>query len=100
MHLDKFKGSVGKTIKEDALLASMPRIRISAAKNHVMQSTIAGATKRNFFDNNKSVPVQGLTPGNLSKISHADNASRITSAVPDHHGIGGGPLNPGYSSNI
>ena len=84
MQLNKFKGSVGKTIKEDAMLACMPRIRISAAKNHAMQSTIAGATKRNFFDNDKKIPVSGLTPGNLSKISHADNASRITSAVPDH----------------
>ena len=50
MHLNQFKRSVGKTVKEDAILASMPRIRISAAKNNNMQSTIAGATKRNFFD--------------------------------------------------
>ena len=36
MHLNQFKRSVGKTVKEDALLASMPKIRISAAKNHAM----------------------------------------------------------------
>ena len=32
-HLNQFKKSVGKTIKEDHTVAAMPCIRISAAKN-------------------------------------------------------------------
>jgi len=75
---------VGKTIKEDALIASMPRIRISAAKNNfVSGGTIGGIPKRNFFDSNGKQVISGLTPGNLSKISAADKDSRINSAVPD-----------------
>ena len=31
-HLNSFKRSVGRTIKEDHIVAAMPRIRISAAK--------------------------------------------------------------------
>lgn len=34
MHLSSFKKSFGKIIKEDTILAAMPRIRISAAKSH------------------------------------------------------------------
>ena len=34
MHLNSFKKSFGKIIKEDAIVAAMPRIRISAAKSH------------------------------------------------------------------
>ena len=30
--LNQFRKSVGKTVKEDHIIASMPRIRISAAK--------------------------------------------------------------------
>lgn len=48
MHMNSFKRSVGKTIKEDAIVASMPRIRISAAKNN-LNATTGVATKRNFF---------------------------------------------------
>jgi len=88
MHLNQFKRSVGKTIKEDAIVASMPRIRISAAKNHSMQSTIAGATKRNFFDSNGKQIISGLTPGNLSKISAAEKDSRINSAAPEITNLG------------
>ena len=79
---------MGKTIKEDAILASMPRIRISAAKNHNMQSTIAGATKRNFFDSNGKQIISGLTPGNLSKISAVEKDSRVNSAAPENPNLG------------
>ena len=34
MHLNSFKRSFGKIIKEDTIVAAMPRIRISAAKSH------------------------------------------------------------------
>lgn len=36
IHVNQFKLSVGRTVRDDALIASMPRIRISAAKNHNM----------------------------------------------------------------
>ena len=36
MHVNQFQRSVGRQIKDDALLASMPKIRVSAAKNHAM----------------------------------------------------------------
>lgn len=34
MHMNSFKKSFGKIIKEDTIVAAMPRIRISAAKSH------------------------------------------------------------------
>ena len=34
IHLNQFKKSVGRQIKEDHQVAAMPRIRISAAKSH------------------------------------------------------------------
>lgn len=34
MHLTSFKKSFGKIIKEDTIVAAMPRIRISAARSH------------------------------------------------------------------
>ena len=49
MHLNKFKSSVGKTIKEDHLVSVMPRIRISAAKSQYRNSTFIGNTKRNIL---------------------------------------------------
>ena len=49
MHLNKFKNSVGRTIKEDHLVSVMPRIRISAAKSQYRNSTFIGNTKRNIL---------------------------------------------------
>ena len=36
-HLNEFSKSVGKTIREDHNVATMPKIRISAAKNDTKQ---------------------------------------------------------------
>jgi len=53
MHLNSFKKSVGKTIKEDHIVAAMPRIRISAAKSHQRNNTFIGTSKRNIFPTGK-----------------------------------------------
>ena len=53
MHLNQFKKSVGKTIKEDHNIAAMPRIRISAAKNTARNDTFIGTSKRNIFPTGK-----------------------------------------------
>ena len=87
MQLNSFKKSVGKTIKEDHVIAAMPRIRISAAKSLPRNSTFVGATKRNIFPeggmkgSNEHSMIAGLTPGNLSKISATDQNSRVASAI-------------------
>ena len=89
MSLNQFKKSVGRQVKEDHIVASMPRIRISAAKNQLTSNTFIGATKRNFFGNGKDAEnlLSGLTPGNLSKISAADKDSRVASAIQDHKNL-------------
>ena len=78
-HLNEFKKSVGKTIKEDHNVAIMPKIRISAAKKDKRNHTFIGTSKRNFFPGgaggeaqNKTdgMLVGGLTPINLSKIGN------------------------------
>lgn len=49
-HVQHFKNAVGKVIKEDHLVSSMPRIRISAAKSLSQRNnTFIGLSKRNFF---------------------------------------------------
>lgn len=47
--LNSFKKSVGKTIKEDAIIAAMPRIRISAAKSQQRSNAFIGTSKRNIL---------------------------------------------------
>ena len=57
MHLNSFKKSFGKIIKEDTIVAAMPRIRISAAKSHQRNNSIAaggGVTSNNLTPINKN----------------------------------------------
>ena len=51
VHMNSFKKSVGKIIKEDHIVATMPKIRISAAKSHKQQrnDTFIGTSKRNIL---------------------------------------------------
>ena len=67
MHLNSFKKSFGKTIKEDTIVAAMPRIRISAAKSHQRNNSLAGFSSKNLtpIAKNGAMPVGGLTPANL-----------------------------------
>ena len=74
-HMNQFKSTIGKVIKEDHLVSAMPPIRVSAAKSIVKRSsTLAMSGKRNMFGESQlpsgSVTrntniVQGLTSGNL-----------------------------------
>ena len=86
MHLNQFKKSVGKTIKEDHNIAAMPRIRISAAKNTARNDTFIGTSKRNIFPTGKDAEKQigGLTAGNLTKIQGPDGVSRVASAFEEN----------------
>ena len=68
MHLNSFKKSFGKIIKEDTIVAAMPRIRISAAKSHQRNNSIVGMSSNNLTPINKGgirPHIGGLTPGNL-----------------------------------
>ena len=49
-HLSQFKDAVGKVIKEDHLVSTMPRVRVSAAKSISQRSsTLAMSGKRNLL---------------------------------------------------
>lgn len=73
-HMNQFKNAVGKVIKEDHLVSTMPRIRVSAAKSLVQRTnTLAMSGQRNMFGDmptgqqstrNQGV-IGGLTSGNL-----------------------------------
>ena len=55
MHLNSFKKSFGKIIKEDTIVAAMPRIRISAAKSHQRNNSLAaGVSSNNLTPINKN----------------------------------------------
>ena len=72
---------MGKTIKEDHIVAAMPRIRISAAKGQQQRNNaFIGAGKR-VTGTADGATIGNLTQGNLQKISTADNESRVASAV-------------------
>ena len=48
--MNQFKDAVGKVIKEDHLVSTMPRIRVSAAKSlSQRQNTLAMSGKRSMF---------------------------------------------------
>ena len=68
--MNSFKKSFGKIIKEDTIVAAMPRIRISAAKGHQRNNSMIGNSTHNLTPINKQANkiIGGLTPGNLSKI--------------------------------
>ena len=62
----------------------MPKIRISAAKNHKRDNTFIGTSKRNIFPSGKDADkmIGGLTSSNLSKIGGENNgATRVASAI-------------------
>lgn len=82
---NSFKKSVGKTVKEDHLVSTMPRIRISAARSQQRNNTFIGTTKRNILPGEGEQILGGLTHGNLSKIEQSNNGnnSRINSAVDE-----------------
>lgn len=65
IHMSSFKKSLGKIIKEDAIVASMPRIRISAAKNNSSSRNPSVKAKRSFFLEGAGQMIGGLTQGNL-----------------------------------
>lgn len=85
IHLNQFKKSVGKTIKEDHIIAAMPRIRISAAKNPQRNDTFIGTSKRNIHPTGKDGEklIGGLTAGNLNKIGGADGVRNVTNAIEE-----------------
>ena len=83
MHFNSFKKSVGKTIKEDHIVAAMPRIRISAAKSQNRQSTFIGSTNRNILPTGGEQV--GLTAGNLSKMQGTEESKTLDPAIRDAH---------------
>lgn len=81
---NSFKKSVGRTIKEDHLVSTMPRIRISAAKSQQRNNTFIGTTKRNILPGDAEQMLGSLTHGNLSKIEQSNGGnSRVASAIDE-----------------
>ena len=89
MQLNSFKQSVGKIIKEDHIVASMPRIRISQAKS--LSRSGYGFGQRNFGKNGEQM-ITGLTSANLSKIAGPDGNLGIGNMNP-------GIEKPNYTTN-
>ena len=69
-HISHFKTSVGKVIKDDHMVSTMPRIRISAARSLTQGSNLA-AHARNMFPSSTKNQVQGgLTSSNIAAASN------------------------------
>ena len=67
-HVSQFKTAVGKVIKDDHMVSTMPRIRISAARSLTQgHSNLANTAVRNMFPSSTKNTVQGgLTSSNIA----------------------------------
>ena len=67
-HVNHFKTAVGKVIREDHMVSTMPRIRISAARSLTQgHSNLASNAVRNMFPSSTKNQVQGgLTSSNIA----------------------------------